>query len=347
MENVAKELYEHLRHIADVELVAIRGKRGGKNALLPVAYAVLLIRAVKAAYHQNPDIIYVQDGVMAPMGRLLRWILRRPVVITIHGTEVAYSNPVYRKLIFPSLQRMNRAVVISDGTAAKTRAVMPNLPLTKVVWGSEADLYLETPRPEIRRQVEAQIGVPLEGRPCIYHSGRLIERKGALWFVENVMPLLHECVPNIICLIAGHGEDYDKLAVAIQRLQLTDAVKLLGYVLGEERRRLYNVADIFVMPNVPGYGFEGFGMVAIEASSCGTPVVASRYEGITDAVIDGRTGWLLPTLDAQAFTDTIAQELREPSLDRESVRANTLATFSWEQTAEGYRAIFEQVLESN
>lgn len=343
MENVAKELYAQLRKLTNVELVAIRGKRGGKNALLPIAYLILFARSIRTGYHQMPDVIYVQDGVMAPMGRLLHWLFRRPVVITIHGTEVAYNNPVYRKLIFPSIQRMNRAIVISDGTAEKVRAVMPGLPLTKVLWGSDDSFYIADGIASLRQKLETELGVSLQGRPFIYHAGRLTERKGAVWFVEHVMPKLVERIPSIICLIAGEGKDTARLADAIQRLNLSANVVALGTVLGETRRELYNAADLFVMPNIPGYGFEGFGMVAVEASSCGTPVVASGHEGITDAVVEGKTGWLLPPANEVAFVEKIEQELMHPSLRREDIRKTVLVTYDWSRTANEYLAVFEDV----
>ena len=343
MENVAKELYEHLRTKTEVELVAIRGKRGGKNALLPIAYLILFVRSVRAGYHQMPDVIYVQDGVMAPIGRLLRWLLKRPVVITIHGTEVAYSNPIYRKLIFPSIRRMNHAVVISDGTAEKVREVMSELPVTKVLWGSDDSFYIADDVANLRQRLENELGVSLQNRPFIYHAGRLTERKGAVWFVEHVMPKLVERVPNIICLIAGEGKDTARLTETIQRLSLSANVVALGTVLGETRRELYNAADLFVMPNIPGYGFEGFGMVAVEASSCGTPVVASGHEGITDAVVEGKTGWLLAPSDEKAFAEKIEQELAHPSLRREDVRKTVLTTYDWNRTAGEYLSVFVDV----
>ncbi len=343
MENVAAELYKRLSEKTDVQLAAIKGKKGGKSILLPFAYLGLFFRTIRVGYRQMPDVIYAQDGVMAPMGRLLRWLFQRPVVITIHGSEVAYGNPIYRKLIFPSLKRMDRAVVISTGTAELTRTAMPKLPLSKVVWGSDDSFYIAEDMVSLRAKLEAELGVSLQGRPLMYHAGRLTERKGAVWFVENVMPKLVERMPSIMCLIAGDGKDAARLAETIQRLNLSDNVVALGTVLGETRRRLYNAADLFVMPNIPGYGFEGFGMVAVEASSCGTPVVASAYEGIKDAVVEGKTGWLLPPKDAEAFVEKITSELTHPSLNRAAIRETTLKTYDWVRTADEYLAIFSEL----
>ena len=343
MENVAAQLYDRLSQKADVRLVAITGNKGGKNILLPLAYAGLLIRAIRAGYQQRPDVIYVQDGVMAPMALVLRMLLKRPVVITIHGTEVAYSNPLYRLLVLPSIGRMNHAVVISQGTAERTRQVLPRLPFTKVVWGADDSFYIDADKDVLKAKLEEKLGLSLRHGPCMYLAGRLTERKGAVWFVERVMPALVERMPSIKCLIAGEGKDGQKLATAIQRLNLADNVIALGTVLGETRRLLYNAADLFIMPNIPGYGFEGFGMVAIEASSCGTTVVASKHEGITDAVVEGRTGWLVPPKDTGAFIEKITDELAHPSLQRAEVRRATLETYDWDLTSDAYLRIFRDV----
>ncbi len=343
MENVASKLYDELSARTDVRLIASRSKAGGKSIGLPFVYLSLFIRAFRAGKKLNPDIIYVQDGVLAPLGRMLRFCLRRPVVVTIHGTEVVYGNRLYKKLVLPSLGKMDQAVVISDGTAEKTRLVLPKLPITKVIWGSDDDFFIDQPKADLKALLSQEINLDLKGKAVLYHSGRLIERKGAFWFVDNVMPELVKVLPEAILLIGGGGEDAEAIADVIEQKSLESNVKLLGYVRGELRNLLYNSADMFVMPNIPGYGFEGFGMVAVEASSCGTPVVASRFEGITDAVIEGKTGWFAETKNVDSYIARIESEIKHPTLKRDGVRRATIQKYNWKATTEGYLRVFKEV----
>jgi glycosyltransferase involved in cell wall biosynthesis len=87
---------------------------------------------------------------------------------------------------------------------------------------------------------------------------------------------------------------------------------MLGRVDDADREDLLRGVDLFVQPNIPVSGdMEGFGLVTIEAAMRGTPVVAADLEGIKDAVIDGRTGILLPPQDRQGWIDRLSQLVAE------------------------------------
>jgi glycosyltransferase involved in cell wall biosynthesis len=101
---------------------------------------------------------------------------------------------------------------------------------------------------------------------------------------------------------------------------------------------------MFVMPNIPVVNdVEGFGLVALEAASCGTMVVASQLEGIQDAIIDGKNGTLVPSTDAAKYVEVITQELAKPRLTRQAIRDYTLANFSWTKAADQYAAIMQRL----
>lgn len=340
MENVAAWLYEALEPKATVKLV----KFGGANKYLPLVYPWLFVRALATGLVMRPDVIYIQDGVMGPIGAALKCLLRRPVVVTIHGTEMVYTNALYANTVLPALRRLDGAVVISRATDEKAAEKLGNVPRRLIHWGIKDDIYMPEEKQVLRRRLGDKVGISLEGRPLICLVGRLIGRKGALWFVENVMPELARQVPDIACVIGGKGEEEAPIAEAIGRLELADNVYAIGYVLGENRRLLYNAADIFVMPNRKGFGFEGFGMVAIEASSCGTPVAVGKFSGVTDAVVDGKTGWLLPVDDVGAYVSKLTSELRKPTLPREAVRRASLEEYDWNKTADGYLTFFDEII---
>jgi phosphatidylinositol alpha-1,6-mannosyltransferase len=345
MENVARDLYGALQPLANVRLVAY----GGKNKYLPVAYPWLLLRALVFAWRQHPNVVYVQDGVMAPLGLVLRWVLRRPVVITIHGKEVTCSNPLYRRTVLPALRRLDRAVVISPHTQTITNTVAPRLPTTQIAWGVDDNFYMSVSRRELRSKLAVRLGISAErlhdDPPILLLAGRLVERKGTEWFIDKVVPMLVQRLPNLLCVITGKGPRAMQVAASVQRQKLERNIFLLGYVADKDRNMLYNAADLFVMPNIviPS-DTEGFGIVALEAASCGTPVIAANLEGLTAAVVPGKTGYLLPSGDADAFAERIVAELQSPTLARQKVRGHTLAHYTWERTAEEYIKVFEQTI---
>ncbi|QQS18917.1 glycosyltransferase family 4 protein [Candidatus Saccharibacteria bacterium] len=223
---------------------------------------------------------------------------------------------------------------------------LPAVSTQRIHWGVHDDWYLKD-RTAARKMLGEQLGVDLANRPLIILVGRIVERKGALWFVENVMPSLRLELPNVACIIAGKGKDFEATIAVIERRGLQDSVYLPGYVLGDNLKYLYNAADLFVMPNRQGFGFEGFGMVVTEATSCGTPAVIGEYSGVTDAVIDGITGWLVPVDEVKPYLEKIVNEVKNPSLYRSEVRAATLKAYDWNKTAEAYLTFFSDTIESH
>ncbi len=141
--------------------------------------------------------------------------------------------------------------------------------------------------------------------------GRLVRRKGAQWFVANVVAGLPESVHYVI---AGDGADADAVRQRVAEGGLQARVHVLGSVDDEVREELMRGADIVVQPNirVPG-DMEGFGLVTIEAAMRGAPVVASDLEGIKDAVADGVTGLLVPPEDADQWIATLTRLLEDPA----------------------------------
>lgn len=87
----------------------------------------------------------------------------------------------------------------------------------------------------------------------------------------------------------GDGIYKEKIKGIIDKYNLEKYVFMLGKVDDKILKLLYNTSDIFVIPNIPVVGdMEGFGIVALEVASCGVPVVASKLEGIKEAVQDGK-----------------------------------------------------------
>jgi phosphatidylinositol alpha-1,6-mannosyltransferase len=95
---------------------------------------------------------------------------------------------------------------------------------------------------------------------------------------------------------------------------------------------------------------EGFGLVALEASMRGTYVLASGIEGITDAVIDGQNGSLLPSGDAQAWAEkirTLLSDKAKLNMLSEQGKSFTRANYSWEFMVDGYREVFDRLIDQS
>jgi phosphatidylinositol alpha-1,6-mannosyltransferase len=168
--------------------------------------------------------------------------------------------------------------------------------------------------------------------------GRLIRRKGAAWFAEQVLPRL---AADVVYAVVGEGPEREAIRAAAERAGVAPRIRLLGRLSDDLLAAAYAASDIFVMPNIEVAGdLEGFGLVALEAAAAGLPVVAADLEGIADAVRDGENGILAPPEDSVAFAAAIERVLALTPQERrrlgERFACATRASHDWSLTARRY-----------
>ena len=146
-------------------------------------------------------------------------------------------------------------------------------------------------------------------------------------------------------IVAGDGPEFDRIRQIVSKRKLENQVVMLGRVSDDTRKVLLNASDIFIMPNnTVDDDIEGFGIVILEAGSCGLPVVASNLQGIRDAITDGKNGYLVGEGDVDGFLNRI----RSINLIKEDIRTFVNAKFNWENIYRNYRdVIFDEISETN
>jgi phosphatidylinositol alpha-1,6-mannosyltransferase len=289
---------------------------GDSNAQLARWLPAAIVRTIVILARRRADVVLCGDALMytllVPVLRLFR--VRHATMVM--GKDLTFDNRLYRAVVRPLVRRAPMVIAISEATAAKARAFgVPADRVTVVRLGVDAPAVTPQARAGARASIVAARGLAPDSL-LVLTLGRLVRRKGVLWFVENVLPKLPA---NVVYLVAGDGQDMPLLRAAVTRLGLTHRVLLLGQVDDAERELLMRGSDLFVQPNVrvPG-DMEGFGLVVVEAAMRGTPVVAAALEGILDAVVDGRTGTLLPPEDiatwVAALTELAAARAQLPEI---------------------------------
>ena len=185
--------------------------------------------------------------------------------------------------------------------------------------------------------------------PILLTLCRLVPRKG-IDTVLRALPALLESFPTLRYRIGGNGPDRERLETLAAELGIAQAVEFLGFVPDEELPTLYRSATIFVMPareEPNAASVEGFGIVYLEASASGIPVVAGNSGGTAEAVRDGETGLLVPPDDPAALTQTLIQLLSDPGLCRrlgDTGRRWAEDTMNWERTTVKLQKILENML---
>ena len=203
--------------------------------------------------------------------------------------------------------------------------------------GVDTELFRPMP------QVEAKRLLALPPDPLLLYVGRLQPIKG----LETLLEAMTALDGAAQLLIVGGDQDEpenghaDYLRERVSVLGLRERVSFLGAQPQERLRLFYAAADATVMPSY----YESFGMVALEAMACGSPVIASRVGGLTTTVRDGVTGFLVPEGDAGALAERVALLLedrgRRALLGREAQR--WAAEHRWPCVAEAVCRLYSEL----
>jgi glycosyltransferase involved in cell wall biosynthesis len=187
---------------------------------------------------------------------------------------------------------------------------------------------------------------PRTRRHRLITVGRLVERKG----IETVLEALSALHDTELVIAGGpvpdalDGDpDVTRLRQAALRHGVADRVHVLGRVLREDMPALLRSADVLV--TLPWY--EPFGITPLEAMACGTPVVASRVGGLTDTVLDGVTGVLVPPRRPDVLAATLGGLLRDPSRLHGYGRASVeraRSRYGWDRIAAETAQVYERVV---
>jgi D-inositol-3-phosphate glycosyltransferase len=195
---------------------------------------------------------------------------------------------------------------------------------------------LERFRPGDRKAAKLRFG--FSDDPLVLFVGRLQPFKGTDIAVD-AMAHLKGMVPDAQLAVVGgdsprgsRGERM-RLRMAARRLGVSDRLRFMQPVDHSELPELYRAADVVIVPSAS----ESFGLVALEASACGTPVVATAVGGLRTIVRDGESGYLVPRRDPASFAAALSRVLADPGAQhRLGTNAVKLAhRFPWARTTDG------------
>ena len=177
--------------------------------------------------------------------------------------------------------------------------------------------------------------------PRILVLGRLVPYKGVDLALEAFAEVARR-FPRAKLSIAGEGAERARLEQQATALRLTGNVEFMGLVDPEKVSELLNGATLLLMPSRT----EGFPMTALEAMQRGRPIVATSVGGVPEAVMDGRTGLLVPPEDSQALASALLSLLDHPHTAKDMGEAGRLrqqAFFNLDNTARSYAALYHQL----
>ncbi|SMQ15733.1 phosphatidylinositol alpha-1,6-mannosyltransferase [Streptomyces sp. Ag82_O1-12] len=259
-------------------------------------------------------------GAAAPLGLMapaLRGAGAERLVATTHGHEAGWAQlPAARQLLrrigdatdtityLGEYTRSRIAPALTPGAAARMAQLPPGVDEKTFHPGSGGD------------EVRARLG--LTDRPVVVCVSRLVRRKGQDTLIR-ALPRILAAEPDTVLLIVGGGPYEKDLRRLAHETGVASAVRFTGAVPWSELPAHYGAGDVFAMPcrtRRGGLDVEGLGIVYLEASATGLPVVAGDSGGAPDAVLDGETGWVVKGGSPEEAADRITVLLGDAELRR-------------------------------
>ncbi len=209
--------------------------------------------------------------------------------------------------------------------------------MVSIPCGIDTDLFRPRDRDESRRALGIE-----QDRPVLLWVGRLEKLKGVDILIDAVAQLED---PEVLLLVVGgeHGHELrGELEEQARAAGLGGSVRFTGAVPHEDLPDWYSAADVCVVPSY----YESFGLVAVEAMACGTPVVASRVGGLVSTVTDGVNGFLIPWRCPEPFAEKLEVLIRNPELRANFARSarDSVQRFRWDEVGRGMDGLYGDVI---
>jgi phosphatidylinositol alpha-1,6-mannosyltransferase len=307
--------------------------RAATSVLLPTPKAVRQAREIATA--EGCDRVWF--GAAAPLGLMAGALRLERAVASTHGHEVGWAlAPGTRQVLGRIGRQVDVVTYLGDYTRARLAPAFGDVAMAQLPSGVDTEVF----RPGAGgAQVRARYG--LGDRPVVVCVSRLVPRKGQDVLIR-ALPLVRRRVPDAALLVVGGGPAMGRLQQLVASEGLERDVVLTGSVPWEELPAHYDAGDVFAMPcrdRLRGLEVEGLGIVFLEASATGLPVVAGRSGGSPDAVLDGTTGHVVDGTSVEEVADRVAGLLADPA----AARAMGAAGREWVEQAWRWDVLAERL----
>ena len=310
--------------------------RANTQTLVPSKSTLSMAREIVVA----ENITRVLFGAAAPLGLLaapLRKLGVTNIVGMTQGHETGWAmTPGTRQALRKIGNDTDYLTYISEYTHKKiAKALSPDAAarMRRIVPGVDSTEF-SPDNLSSGNQLRTELG--WIDRPVIVCVSRLMARKGQDELIR-ALPIIQQTAPNASLIIVGDGPYRKDLERLVKKLGLENFVHLTGKVSQTELSKWYAAGDIFAMPcrtRMGGWDVEGLGIVFLEGSATGLPVIVGDSGGAVDAVIDGETGYLVDGTNTAEIAGRIAYLFANPDIAKkmgEAGRNWVTQEWTWDQ----------------
>jgi glycosyltransferase involved in cell wall biosynthesis len=361
-----KQLVRWRENIRVVNVPAGPAHHVPKEQLLPYVqefarfttrFATRLARQQRAGY----DIVHANFFMSGMVAQHLRQTLGIPFVITFHALGQVRRLAQGADDAFPPSRMRIETLLMQQAARIIAECPQDRLDMEQLYGASPGNIVVAPCGfdpgelwPQDQLEARSQLGLefgPGASRFTVLQLGRMVPRKGVDTVIQATALLRSRHGIDAQLLVVGGDIRADgsgdpeiaRLRSLAQRLGIPEHVRFVGQKPRAELRTWYSAADVFV--TTPWY--EPFGITPVEAMACARPVVGSEVGGIKSTVVDGSTGFLVPSRDPQAVADRLATLQRNPLLARTMGDAGLRRAYrhyTWRSVAQQVAAVYAGVL---
>jgi len=315
--------------------------------------------SVRIGYHllkqiikKKPDIIFL-GHVFSTRGLivlLIKWLLRIPYVILIHGGHLPHArrSRINRIAVFSLLRHAN--LLLSNSKFTRKLLIEEDIPQRKIEIlypGVDIDYFSPV---EGQKEIEEIRKTYCDVNTfLIVNAARLVPKKNHIRIINAISSLIKKEY-QVKCVIAGEGPEREKLEKLIESLGLSNEVILAGNLDRRNVLNLFRSADVVALPSTliseDGH-HESFGIVAIEAAACGKPVIVGSLGGQPETVIHRETGFVIDGDDFHTIEEAIERLMEDKVLAKkmgDAGRKRAVEEFSWEGIAAKTEKMLDKVI---
>ena len=291
--------------------------------------------AAELAKNEQFDIIHAHDWMTYPAAMAVAAVSGKPLVVHVHATEFDRSGENVNQMIYQiereGLERADKVIAVSHFTR--------NIVISRYgISGEKVEVvHNGIERNGNSNRALAETGIR-SGEKIVLFLGRITMQKGPEYFLAAAKKVL-EIMDNVKFVIAGSGDLMHRAVEMAAELGIGSKVLFTGFLRGEDVRKIYKMADIFVMPSVS----EPFGLVPLEALDNDVPVIISKQSGVSEVLTHALK---VDFWDVDEIANKIIAVLKYPPL------RETLANYGnfevrklrWKDSAARCAKIYEEML---
>lgn len=296
-------------------------------------YSILfLIKSLIQSFFIKEKIVLLSDALLSICNPILKF-RKKIIIIRINGLDLTGQNTIYQFIIPRLVNLADKIVCISE--TAKKECLKRNVNLNNVEIITPGFEFNKL-KSHIKNYSDLQKPSSFfENKILLLTIGRLVKRKGVLYFLKNIFPYLDK---KLLYIVAGEGPDYKEILDTVKKSNLENRVFVLGKINESTKSKLLNIADVFLMPNIPvKNNVEGFGIVGLEANSYGKPILGHNVDGLQELIKSGENGMLINFSNKSTLIKNYKEKLKEIlKLNPEKIYRYSQSKFDWKKLTEKY-----------